>query len=176
VEHRSKSRARDERLHHIDGRRIGELAGFLARELRILCGVLAGCATHASARDGVPPAILPARSIAADIEEWVADEVQLQSFTGDLGFVVYPVDGFIMMANQQLQAQTHWRVTISMATGLLGGLKTIVNHGAIEKPDPPEQQVRDKVAALIEELRQHRTKIKAPSNGHGKHFEVKGRG
>ena len=119
---------------------------------------------------------MPARSIAAKIEEWVADEVQKQSFTDDVGWIVYPVDGLIMVNGQPPQTQTHWRLTVTMQTGLLGAnQKVITNHHGIEKPDPKEDEVRAKVAASIEELRQFRTKVRAPQNGHGA-LKVQGRG
>lgn len=118
---------------------------------------------------------MPARSIAANIEEWVADEVQLLSFTDDLGYAVYPTEGLIMVDGQP-RAQTPWRVTISIQTGLLSATKVFVNHGSIDRPDPLKQEVRDKIKGWVEELRQARTKVCAPQNGHGTHIEVKGRG
>jgi hypothetical protein len=56
---------------------------------------------------------MPARDINADVQQRVADAVQLLSFTETIGYVVYPVDGLVMVNGQQPQAQTHWRVTVT---------------------------------------------------------------
>jgi hypothetical protein len=119
---------------------------------------------------------MPAVDIEAKVREWVGDEVQKQSFTDVIGWLVYPSRELV--PNQQagrVEQFTHWHIDLSMKTGLVGKQKMIRKLSTITSTEPDEDRVRKTVAEAVEILRQFRTQLKAPSNGHG-NLPVKGRG
>jgi len=89
---------------------------------------------------------MPARDIRAQLSEWVRDQVQLESFTDDIGWAVYPQDG-LAGTPPNMHAQMHWRVALTMKTGILDAA-VITDHDSILKPDPTEAEVRGEVTKL----------------------------
>ncbi len=108
---------------------------------------------------------MPAFDLTARITGWALDEAQRQSFTDQVGVAV----------SMRLQAaatragimqQAEWVIVLTLPTGLVGRAPLVapVRIGAAQ---PGEKDVRAAVTAGLEQLRQSRTALRAPSNGHG---------
>ncbi len=107
---------------------------------------------------------MAAHDIGARVREWALDEAQRQSFTDEIGVAVsmrvQPVP-----APGGLVQQAEWVVVVTLRA--LVGKPPLVAPVRIGAAEPGEKDVRMAVAAGIEQLRQVRTSLRAPSNGHG---------
>ena len=112
---------------------------------------------------------MPAWDVEAQVKAWVEDEAAKQSFTGEVGWLVTWDRVGLLGPDGAVSYRIQWTVGLNIKTGLLDPKqKYLSNTLTCDVSVPDEAEIRKGVAAVIEGLRPHRTKMKAGSNGHGK--------